>query len=74
MTPTEAIAMAEKWTSDMKPDRDYQHIPLFDAMRTLLDHIAQQRKDIEELTQACRVVFRRNRELEHDLRRSKDVG
>jgi len=74
MTPNEAIAMAQKWTSDMQPDRDYTNIPLFDAMKTLLDHIAQQRKDIEELTTACKVLFRRNKELENDLRRSNQTG
>ena len=74
MTPNEAIAMAQKWTADMRPDRDYQSIPLFDAMKTLLDHIGQQRKDIEELTNACRVLLKRNKELENDLRRSKIAG
>ena len=74
MTPNEAIAMAQKWTADMRPDRDYQNIPLFDAMKALLDHIGQQRKDIEELTNACRVLLKRNKELENDLRRSKIAG
>lgn len=74
MTPNEAIAMAQKWTADMRSDRDYQNIPLFDAMKTLLDHIGQQRKDIEELTNACRVLLKRNKELENDLRRSKIAG
>ena len=74
MTPAEAIALAQKWTSDMQSDRDYTNIPLFDAMKTMLDHIAQQRKDIEELTQACRVLFRRNKELEDELRRSNQTS
>jgi hypothetical protein len=74
MTPTEAMALAEKWTYDMKRDQDYSKVPLFDAMRTLLDHCRQQSKDIEELTIACRVLFRRNKELENDLRRSKIAG
>lgn len=74
MTPSEAIALAEKWTHDMSPDRDYEHVPLFNALRVLLDHTRQQSKDIEELTLACRVLFRRNRELEDELRRSREVG
>lgn len=70
----EALSMAEKWTADMAADKDYRHIPLFDAMKTLLDHARQQSKDIEELTLAIRVLFRRNRELEDDLRRSRKAG
>ena len=70
----EALSMAEKWTSDMAADRDYRHIPLFDAMKTMLDHIRQQSKDIEELTLATRVLFRRNKELEDDLRRGRKTG
>ena len=70
----EALSMAEKWTSDMAADRDYRHIPLFDAMKTMLDHIRQQSKDIEELTFAVRVLFRRNRELEDELRGSHKTG
>jgi len=71
MTPQEAMKLAESWTRDMQPTRDYTHMPLFDAMRTLLDHVRQQNKDIEELTQACRVLFRRNKELENELQRSE---
>lgn len=74
MDISEAIALAEKWTSDMTADKDYRHIPLFDAMKTLLDRIRQQSKDIEELTLAVRVLFRRNRELEDELRRSGKSG
>lgn len=74
MDISEAIALAEKWTADMTADKDYRHIPLFDAMKTLLDRIRQQSKDIEELTLAVRVLFRRNRELEDELRRSGKSG
>jgi hypothetical protein len=42
--------------------------------KALLDRIRQQDKDIRELTLACRVLFRRNRELEYELRRSREVG
>lgn len=74
MTLQEAISKVENWTKGMGPDKDYRHVPLFDAMKTLLDHVHQQRKDIEELTTACRVLFRRNKELENDLRRSREAG
>jgi polyhydroxyalkanoate synthesis regulator phasin len=74
MNLQEAMRLAESWTRDMQPTRDYTHIPLFDAMRTLLDHVRQQNKDIEELTQACRVLFRRNKELENELQRSEKTS
>lgn len=74
MTPSEAIAMAEKWTSDMQPDRDYQNIPLFDAMKALLAHIDRQGQDIVAITEACQGLLRRNRELENELRRSQNIS
>jgi len=74
MTLQEAISKVENWTEDMSPGQDNRYLPLFDAMKTLLDHVHQQRKDIEELTTACRVLFRRNKELENDLRRSREAG
>jgi len=67
MTPTEAMALADKWTHDMKADQDYQHIPLFDAMRTLLDHCRVQDKDIKELTSACQILFRENNRLRNKV-------
>ena len=44
------------------------------TVEELLDQIKQQRKDIEELTQACRVLFRRNKELQDELLRSKETS
>lgn len=44
------------------------------SKEALLDRIRQQSKDIEELTLAVRVLFRRNRELEDELRRSGKSG
>ena len=73
MTPAEAIALAEKWTAG-PPDQDLSKMPLFDAMRTLLAHIDQQAKDVDNLTQACRVLFRRNKELLDELSRSSQTS
>lgn len=70
MTPAKAIAMAEAWTKDMSQDRPLENMPLFDALKTLLDHSRTQSKDIEELTLACRVLLRENRKLQDELRRS----
>ena len=36
----------------------------------LLDEIRRLRKDVEELTMACQLLFRRNRELLDELSRS----
>lgn len=44
------------------------------SKEALLDRIRQQSKDIEELTLAVRVLFRRNRELEDELRRGGKTG
>ena len=44
------------------------------SREALLDRIRQQSKDIEELTLAVRVLFRRNRELEDELRGSHKAG
>ena len=44
------------------------------TVEELLDQIKQQRKDIEELTLACRVLFRRNKELQDELLRSKETS
>lgn len=72
MNPLEAIKIAESWTHDLRVDGP--EMPLFSAMKALLDHVKRQDKDIEELTQACRVLFKRNKELERELRRSKAAG
>ena len=74
MDISEAIALAEKWTHDMPRERPLDKMPLFNALKTLLDHTRQQSKDIEELTLAVRVLFRRNRELEDELRRGGKTG
>lgn len=44
------------------------------SREALLDRIRKQSKDIEELTLAVRVLFRRNRELEDELRGSHKTG
>lgn len=72
MTPAKAMQLAEQWTHDMSQDRPLDKMPLFDALKTLLDHCRQQGKDIEELTNACQVLFRENKRLQNDLRRSKN--
>lgn len=74
MKPSEAMRLAETWTHDMSKDRPLEKMPLFDALKTLLDHARAQGKDIEELTLACQVLFRRNKELEDELRRSNKAG
>jgi hypothetical protein len=74
MTLYEAINMAESWVKDRKSEEGYLHLPLFETLQTLLDHVRQQSKDIEELTTACRVLFRRNKELENELRRGEKAG
>lgn len=71
-TTKDAMRLAEQWTHDMSQDRPIEQMPLFDALKTLLDHCRQQGKDIEELTNACQVLFRENRRLQDDLRRSSD--
>lgn len=70
MTPAQAMQLAENWTHDIGPDRPIKEMPLFDALKTLLDHARTQSKDIEELTLACRVLLRENRKLQDELRRS----
>lgn len=74
MTLQEMFARAEGWVEEMKSSPGHLHLPLYETVVALLDHTRQQSKDIEELTTACRVLFRRNKELENDLRRSKDAG
>ena len=74
MTPKDAMRLAEQWTHDMSQDRPLDKMPLFDALKTLLDHCRQQGKDIEELTLACRVLLRENRRLQDELRRSQAPG
>jgi hypothetical protein len=74
MTLNEALAMAEKWTHDLPGNHKIEELPLFNALKTLLDQCKQQRQDIEELTQACRVLFRRNKELQDELLRSKETS
>jgi hypothetical protein len=71
MTLEKAIANVERWTTDMPREMVLDNRPLFDTLRTLLDHSKQQRQDIAELTHACRVLFRRNKELQNELLRSK---
>jgi uncharacterized membrane protein YccC len=39
-----------------------------------LDVIERQRKDIEELTNACRALFRQNRRLQDELKRSENAS
>lgn len=74
MTFQEAVDRAESWIRDRKSEEGYIHLPLFDTIQTLLDRIRQQSKDIEELTTACRVLFRRNKELENELRRGEKAS
>jgi len=74
MTPKKAMQLAEQWTHDMEKDRPLDKMPLFDALKTLLDHCRVQDKDIEDLTNACRVLLKRNKELENELRRGKAAG
>lgn len=40
----------------------------------LLDEIRRLRKDVEELTMACQLLFRRNRELLDELSRSNPAS
>ena len=65
-----ALRMAETWTKDMSQERPLEKMPLFDTLKTLLDHCQIQGKDIEELTLACQVLLRENRRLKDELRRS----
>jgi len=67
MSPKDAMRLAEQWTHDMSQDRPLDKMPLFDALKTLLDHCRQQGKDIEELTNACQVLFRENNRLRGKL-------
>ena len=74
MTLEEAMARIEKWTSDLPGNHKIEELPLFDALKTLLDHSLRQRQDIDQLTYACQILFRRNKELENELRRSKETS
>jgi hypothetical protein len=74
MTPNKAITMAESWTRDMKEDASHQPLPFFEMVRALLDHIAQQGKDIQELTLACQLLLRENKRIRDELPGSKAVG
>lgn len=67
MNIQEAIKMAEQWTKDLRQDDGNE---FFHMVRALLDHIQLQNKDIEELSDALRIIFRRNRELLDELNRS----
>jgi hypothetical protein len=42
-----------------------------DSLSKALAYIERQRQDIRQLTYACQVLFRRNKELEDELRRSQ---
>jgi hypothetical protein len=68
MTTQEAIEFARRWTADLRPEENY---PMFQSMKTLLDHINQQEKDIKHLTDAVRAGMVRNKELMNELSRSK---
>lgn len=74
MTPGKAIQMAETWTRDMKEDASSQGMPFFEMVRALLDHIAQQGKDIQELTLACQLLLRENHRIKDELPRSENPG
>lgn len=71
MNISEAIKMARSWTKDMKDEGISNQMPLWEMVRALLDHIDRQGKDIEELTLACRVLFRENRRKQDELSRSQ---
>lgn len=66
MSIDEALRMAEAWTHDL--EKDNEEYPLFLMVRALLDHIGQQRKDIDDLTHACRVLLKENRSIRDALR------
>jgi uncharacterized protein YoxC len=77
MTPAEAIQFAETWTKDMRAEAKETDMPLFHAMKALLDHTRRQSqdidrmtKDVEELTLACQTLLRGNRRLQDELQRS----
>jgi hypothetical protein len=80
MTPHEAIMMAKKWTADMKDEgiSTQGHINPTDIhwvmVKTLVDLVEQQRKDVDEITAACQLLLRNNKELTDELRRSEKTG
>ena len=45
-----------------------------DTLPRALAYIERQRQDIQQLTYACQVLFRRNKELEDELRRSQALS
>ena len=45
-----------------------------DSLSKALAYIERQRQDIRQLTYACQVLFRRNKELEDELRRSQTLS
>jgi hypothetical protein len=45
-----------------------------DSLPKALAYIERQRQDIRQLTYACQVLFRRNKELEDELRRSQTLS
>lgn len=71
MTPDQAIAMARTWTKDMKDEGISHQMPIWQMVKALLDHIQQQSKDINELTLACQVLLRANKEKDDALQRSQ---
>jgi hypothetical protein len=71
MTVTEAIQMAESWTKDMKEEGISHQMPIWIMVKTLLDHIDRQSKDITELTFACRSLLIENRRRQDAIQRSQ---
>ena len=63
MHPNKAIQMAETWTKGLKEEALNQEMPIWHMVKSLLDHVKQQNKDIEELTAAVQLLFRQNQRL-----------